>query len=178
MAAPRHDSQAFAKQCIRCQDEAISRGKSVGAYCQGDCTAVYENEVCDQSGENCRPGPEGNATAAPPASKSVTASSALDVPVMEEGGDGQMANCASSTVAGLKANGDGFLAVRSGPGAKYRKLDELHNGDEVVVFQNRGKWAGIVYRTPDATCHSTKTHAVTYPNKGWVNVKWLRPLAG
>ena len=62
----------------------------------------------------------------------------LDVPVLEQGGDGQMANCASSMVTGLKATGDGFLAVRSGPGSKYRKIDELHNGDVVLVFEQRG----------------------------------------
>ena len=49
----------------------------------------------------------------------------LDVPITEEGGDGQMANCSSSTVYGLEAGEDGFLAVRSGPGTQYRKIDEL-----------------------------------------------------
>lgn len=102
----------------------------------------------------------------------------LDVPVMEQGGDGQAANCATSAVSGLKPGGDGFLAVRSGPGSQFRKLDELHNGDVVVVFENRGDWAGIVYRTPNFECSSTKTRAVRYKNKGWVHSRWLRPLAG
>ncbi len=106
------------------------------------------------------------------------AANTLDVPVMETGGDGQMANCASSRVAGLKAGGDGFLAVRSGPGSDYRKLDELHNGDVVIVFEMRGKWAGIVYRTPAVDCSSAATRPVAYPNKGWVHSNWLAELAG
>lgn len=102
----------------------------------------------------------------------------LDVPVMEHGGDGQAANCASSTVHGLKAGGDGFLAVRSGPGTQYRKIDELHNGDVVVVYEVRDKWAGVVYRTETIDCGSTVTRPVPYGNKGWVHTNWLRDLAG
>ena len=102
----------------------------------------------------------------------------LDVAVMEHGGDGQMANCASSMVTGLKADGDGFLAVRSGPGTGYRKIDELHNGDIVMVFEQRGNWAGVVYRTPNVTCSATETRAVPYENKGWVHTNWLKDIAG
>jgi hypothetical protein len=102
----------------------------------------------------------------------------LDVPVLEEGGDGQAANCASSMVSGLKADGDGFLAVRSGPGSQYRKIDELHNGEIVIVFDNRGKWAGVVYRTSNVECSSTETHPVTYKKRGWVHTDWLKDVAG
>ena len=102
----------------------------------------------------------------------------LDVPITEEGGDGQMANCSSSTVYGLKADGDGFLGVRSGPGTQYRKIDELYNGDVVSVFEARGKWAGVVYRTEIVDCASTGTRPVPYENKGWVHTKWLKDLAG
>lgn len=102
----------------------------------------------------------------------------LDVPVIEQGGDGQAANCMSSVVSGLQAGGEGFLAVRSGPGTQYRKLEELHNGDVVIVFEYRGSWAGIVYRTSEVRCSSTTTAPVTYERKGWVHTNWLRPLAG
>jgi Bacterial SH3 domain len=102
----------------------------------------------------------------------------LDVPILEQGGDGQAANCASSVVAGLSAGGDGFLAVRSGPGTGYRKLDELYNGDVVIVFAQQGPWYGVVYRTARVTCASTTDRAIQYPNKGWVHGKWLKPLAG
>lgn len=102
----------------------------------------------------------------------------LDVPVMEYGGDGQAANCASSTVHGLKAGGDGFLAVRSGPGTQYRKIDELYNGEVVIVYEVRDKWAGVVYRTETFDCGSTVTRPVPYENKGWVHTNWLQDLAG
>ena len=102
----------------------------------------------------------------------------LDVPVLEQGGDGQAANWWSAMVSGLKADGDGFLAVRSGPGSQYPKIDELLNGEIVIVFQNRDKWAGVVYRTPNATCHSTKTHPVPYEKKGWIRTDWLKDVAG
>lgn len=106
------------------------------------------------------------------------AGAALDVPVMEQGGDGQMANCMSSRVTGLRAGGDGFLAIRSGPGTKYRKIGELHNGDEVIVFDVRGKWAGVVYGTSYVACSSTKVRPVPYDRKGWVHTNWLQEIAG
>jgi hypothetical protein len=80
---------------------------------------------------------------------SIALANDLDVPVTEEAGDGQMANCASAMVSGLNANGDGFLAVRSGPGSQYRKIDELHDGETVLDFDRHGKWAGIVYRSTE-----------------------------
>ena len=86
-----------------------------------------------------------------------TMAAELDVPVIEEGGDGQMATCASSTVAGLDPRGDGFLAVRSGPGSQYRKIGELHNGDVVYEFDRKGDWAGIVWGESSVNCSSTTT---------------------
>lgn len=38
------------------------------------------------------------------------------------------------------AKGSGFLAVRTGPGGKYRQVGEVYRGDEVAVFGRRGKW--------------------------------------
>ncbi len=102
----------------------------------------------------------------------------LEVPIVERGGDGQLANCASSTVAGLDPAGDGFLAVRSGPGSDYRKLDELYNGDVVIEFERRGAWVGVVYRTRNVSCASTVDRLVPYPRKGWIHGRWLQPLAG
>jgi hypothetical protein len=102
----------------------------------------------------------------------------LDVPVMEAAGDGQMANCTSSAVTGLRAGGDGFLAVRTGPGSQYRKIDELRNGEVVVIFDIRDQWAGVVYRTANMRCSSRTARAVTYGNKGWVHTRWLKDVAG
>jgi hypothetical protein len=84
----------------------------------------------------------------------------------------------SSVVKGLKAGGDGFLAVRSGPGSKYRKIGQLRNGDEVVIFEVRGKWAGVVYGTSGVACSSTMTQPIPYDRKGWVHMNWLQEVAG
>jgi hypothetical protein len=102
----------------------------------------------------------------------------LAVPIFEEGGDGQAANCMSSVVGDLPRGREGFLAVRSGPGSDFAKLAQLKNGETVVVFQTKGEWAGVVYRTTNVTCSSKTTRPVTYEKKGWVHSKWLKPLAG
>ena len=99
-----------------------------------------------------------------------------DVPIVEQGGDGQMANCASSKVAGLKPGS--MLSVRSGPGTQYRKIAELKAGEVVFVYAVEGSWAGVVYRTSNVTCASTTTRPVPYDNKGWVHTDWLKELAG
>ena len=104
------------------------------------------------------------------------AGAGLDVPIVEEGGDGQMANCASSEVAGLKPGGT--LSIRSGPGTRYRKIGELKNGEIVFVYVREGSWAGVVYRTSNVACVSTATRPVPHDNKGWVHTGWLRDLAG
>lgn len=88
----------------------------------------------------------------------------LDVPFETTGGDGQAAWCASSTVTGLDPRGDGFLAVRSGPGTQYRMLGKVHNGEVVLTCDARGPWVAIVYG-------SSK-------RKGWVHGDWLKALAG
>ncbi|MES0884205.1 peptidoglycan-binding protein [Roseibium sp. SCP14] len=102
----------------------------------------------------------------------------LDVPILEHGGDGQMSNCGSSVVTGLKTNGDGFLAVRSGPGTGYRKIDELHNGDVVYAFDRKGDWVGVAYKVQSLECASTTTRPIQYEFMGWVHGKWLSDLAG
>ncbi len=99
----------------------------------------------------------------------------LDVPVSAPGGDGQAADCASSTVSGLDPNGDGFLSVRTGPGTGYRKIDELHEGDVVVVCDGQGAWAGVFYTGSNAGTGFVDEHP---PRAGWVHTNWLRDLAG
>jgi hypothetical protein len=89
-------------------------------------------------------------------SASIALADNLDVPIIESAGDGQAANCLASMVSGIKPGPDGFLAVRSGPGSQYRKLDELHNGEIVTVFEGRGNWLGIVYRTANVRCNAWK----------------------
>lgn len=89
----------------------------------------------------------------------------LDVPVPWIA-DGQAAGCASSLVVGLDPNGDNFLAVRSGPGKTYPKLDELHSGDEVRTCAVSGNWVGIYYDAGGGR------------KNGWVHGSYLADLAG
>jgi peptidoglycan hydrolase-like protein with peptidoglycan-binding domain len=107
----------------------------------------------------------------------------LDVIIIEHASDGQMASCFTATVFGLKADGDGFLAVRSGPGSNYRKIDELHNGDVVTVYDTNGDWKGVMYGPSQGTCNYWEGEGKTRPlgyegKKGWVHSDWLRVLAG
>jgi uncharacterized protein YgiM (DUF1202 family) len=103
----------------------------------------------------------------------------LDVPVMERASDG-LDTCALGQVTGLKADGDGFLAVRSGPGSGHTKLDELHNGDRVWLFEQKGEWIGIVYGVEDLSCSPVETdrEVKTDGKKGWVHENWIEVLAG
>ncbi|AUH65721.1 SH3 domain-containing protein [Paracoccus zhejiangensis] len=78
--------------------------------------------------------------------------------------DGQAAGCAGSIVAGLDPKGDGFLAVRSGPGTDFTRIDELHNGDLVRTCARSGPWIGITYGKPR--------------RRGWVHGRWLVDGAG
>ena len=78
-------------------------------------------------------------------------------------------NCGQTRVWGLNPNGDGYLAVRSGPGTQYGKIDELHNGDWVFIFAESMPWMGVVYGVPSSA------HCNVPPNarRGWVHSKWL-----
>jgi Bacterial SH3 domain len=99
----------------------------------------------------------------------------LDVPVTVPQGDGQMANCASSYVDGLNPNGDNFLAVRTGPGSTFAKIDEIHTGDVVMVCDGNGPWFGVFY---DGSNTGNGYRATHRQRAGWVHSRYLRPLAG
>jgi hypothetical protein len=105
-----------------------------------------------------------------------------EVPIFEHGSDGQAASCFTSVVAGLKPDGDGFVAVRSGPGTQYKKIDDIHNGDVVTVYDTKGQWFGVMYGKTTGRCNFVgvgKKRRVTYPGKkGWVNRNWLKDFAG
>ncbi len=92
-----------------------------------------------------------------------SAAQQLDFPIDDSCVDDQAACYASSRVAGLDPNGDGFLAVRKGPGSGHAMIDRLHNGDVVEVITSQGKWFGVRYGND---------------RLGWVHSNWLRDLAG
>lgn len=73
--------------------------------------------------------------------------------------DAQAAGCLAAPVTGLDPNGDGFLAVRTGPVTSYRKIDQLYNGDLVRTCARSGAWVGVYYGKPRRVV--------------WVHGKWL-----
>ncbi|UES41183.1 SH3 domain-containing protein [Roseibium aggregatum] len=104
----------------------------------------------------------------------------LRIPVIEQPAD-DWDTCGLAEVAGLKAGGDGFLAVRAGPGSDFDKIDEVHNGDRLYLFSESGDWYGVLYGVGELDCSP-----ITEPRKaerpgaksGWVHKNWVRPLAG
>lgn len=103
----------------------------------------------------------------------------LAVPILERT-SGDLDTCALGEVANLKPGGDGFLAVRSGPGADYKELGRLENGDRVWLFDQRGDWVGVVYDVEFVECGPIeKTRVLPHPGRrGWIHMNWVRILAG
>lgn len=106
------------------------------------------------------------------------AAQGLDVPIHEQASDGQAANCSAGTVMGLKAGGDGFLAVRTGPGSNYRRLGELHNGDRVTIFEGRDGWLAILVPggqvSPADACQRVgPRRQLSGSGLGWVHGRWI-----
>ena len=102
----------------------------------------------------------------------------LDVPIFEFESDGQAANCSAGTVMGLKPSGDGFLSVRSGPGAKYRKLGEVYNGNRLSIFGGEGDWLAILMPSgrldqADACARVGPRRQLTGSGLGWVHRNWV-----
>lgn len=102
----------------------------------------------------------------------------LDVPIYEWETDGQAANCGAGNVMGLKAGGDGFLAVRSGPGSGYRQLGALHNGDRVTIFGGDGDWLAVLVPggqidQGDACARVGPRRVLSGSGLGWVHRNWV-----
>jgi hypothetical protein len=95
------------------------------------------------------------------------------------GGEPDLDACDSiGMVAGLDPYGDGFLAVRDGPSSEYRKIDELHNGDQVILCDQRGDWYGVVYSRSSRDCgvSSPISRRIAYSGpcqSGWVFEKYI-----
>ena len=68
------------------------------------------------------------------------------------------------------ARGNGFLAVRTGPGRRYRQVGELYRGDLVAVYRRRGNWYEVGCLA--GTCEAPLWGAA-YPS-GWVHGRYLR----
>lgn len=103
----------------------------------------------------------------------------LDVPVIEYASDG-LDTCSLGQVRGLKADGDGFLSVRTGPASSYRKIDEVYNGDRVWLFDQKGPWLGVVYGVNSVSCSPvSRNRPVPHKGKkGWIHKNWVQVIAG
>lgn len=83
----------------------------------------------------------------------------------------------TGTVVGVRpltqydhAAGNGFLAVRTGPGSGYAQVGELYRGDEISVWDRRGDWF-YVY------CMSGRCLTPLWGNptpQGWAYGKYLQ----
>jgi len=114
----------------------------------------------------------GPAAAEPPSS----------TPVGDLSGGGAVGACEPiAHVRGLKAGGDGFLAVRAGPGAGYAMLDKLGNGRLVRLCYSKGRWVSVLYAPQGWDCSADSPDIGKYrgPCKsGWVHWDWIYLIAG
>lgn len=103
----------------------------------------------------------------------------LEVEIIERA-DADYDTCSLGQVTGLKVNGDGFLAVRSGPSSKFKKIDELYNGNKVWLFEERNGWYGVVYGVEELNCSPIQKSRPLRKNgkKGWIFGKWVKVIAG
>jgi len=68
------------------------------------------------------------------------------------------------------ARGNGFLAVRSGPGGRYQQIGELYAGDEVSVYDRAGQWLAV-------TCMSGRCMNPLWGQpmpSGWAHGRYIR----
>lgn len=103
----------------------------------------------------------------------------LDIEIIERA-DADFDTCSLGQVTGLKVNGDGFLAVRSGPSSKFQKIDELYNGNKVWLFEERKGWYGVVYGVDELSCSPIKKSRPLRKKgkKGWIYGKFVKVIAG
>ncbi|MBW8808995.1 MAG: hypothetical protein JF591_09180 [Lysobacter sp.] len=87
-------------------------------------------------------------------------------------------------VRGLKAGGEGFLAVRAGPGSEHALVDKLGNGRRVYLCRGEGRWVSVLYPdkgAKDMRCVAESADVRGYrgPCKsGWVHWTWVEIIAG
>ncbi|MTW22617.1 SH3 domain-containing protein [Allochromatium palmeri] len=108
-----------------------------------------------------------------------------DRPVMV-GGDPDFSGCSAfGAVRGLKRDGDGFLALRSGPSSKARMIDKLGEGDGVYLCDDAGNgWFGVVVYPPNPMIDCGVNEAIvpkqpySGPCKtGWVSENFVEVVA-
>lgn len=115
----------------------------------------------------------------------LAAAAAAEPPASTPVGDiGAGAACESiGEVVGLKAGGDGFLAVREGPGTGHAPVDRLGSGRRVRLCRSEGRWVSVMYPLPGSgmRCEPESADIRRYRgpcNSGWVHWNWIRIVAG
>jgi hypothetical protein len=100
------------------------------------------------------------------------------------GGDAGFDACGSSgVVVGLDPSGDGFLAVKSGPGLSYSRIDKLYNGEQVYICGETDGWFAVVYTKIGRNCNVSTPWPIKLPytgpcRSGWVFKRYVRGTAG
>lgn len=89
----------------------------------------------------------------------------------------------SGKVKGLDPNSESFLAVRSGPGLKFSRIDKLQTDDQVYLCAESGDWYGVVYTKSHQNCNVSTPWQKSLPytgpcRSGWVHRRWIELLAG
>lgn len=68
-------------------------------------------------------------------------------------------------VQGLNPNGDGFLALRTGPGSNYQQIGSLRNGDAAYIRACSGKWCYV---------ENGSINNVESRFRGWIHTNWCQ----
>ena len=100
------------------------------------------------------------------------------------GGDTSLDACSSNgVVVGLDPNGDGFLAVKSGPGLSYPRMDKLYNGEQIHICGETDSWFAVVYTRARRDCNVSTPWPIRLPytgpcRSGWVFKRYVQVTAG
>jgi hypothetical protein len=95
----------------------------------------------------------------------------LQAPVIIQASDNSDACVSDGIVHGLDPSGDGFLAVKAGPGLRYNRIDKLYNGQQVYLCVEAGDWFGIVYTKARQDCNVSTPWPRSLPYTGPVSLR-------
>ena len=105
------------------------------------------------------------------------------VPVIV-GGESNLDACAGKgVITGLDPRGDGFLAVKAGPGPRYKRTDKLFKDEQVYLCSAQGNWFGVVYSKTKQECNVMTPWPNPLPytgpcRSGWIHKRYVKITAG
>lgn len=77
--------------------------------------------------------------------------------------DGPYSKDTGCLVKGLNPNGDGFLALRAGPGTNHTQIGSLRNGDAAYLRKCEGNWCYV---------ENGAINGREAKFRGWIYTKW------